>query len=405
MKFLVRVCIIIFCISIFIQNQSWCQIEPIARFGYNACNLDEEIAGLYNPGVILGNPDCVCGVEFNAMDFDGVDDCAVLDQSLKQVLLNDFTMSFYFFVDFHIDPSPLFSIKDTCSNRDSSFLIRYLPLNNEIDIQLSENIADRITFRKTLDPNYCWNHLALSKQDSEYSFYLNGDFIASDDITREIPLGIDHLVQLGNSSCVGFTDQKFAGRIDELLFFNEALPPDQIRNLDIRPDKILSNDTTIFEGNSVVIAFDGSCGTVNWSPLTDLNTTGSDPVATPSETTAYSVEVNHGNCISNDTIVINVVTEDEISCEGLLLPDAFTPNGDGLNDLYKISNAFIIDELKDFSIFDRWGGKLYNSQDKGSGWDGYVGGSDVNPGMFVYTIEYTCKGQDYQKIGNFSLLR
>lgn len=380
------------------------QVQPIASYSFDACDFSDA-SGNYATGTVMGNPLCECGASFNAMEFNGQTDCAVLDDNLKALFLNDFTFSMYFFLGDNSQPTPLFSIKDTCSNRDSSFLIRYFPGNNELELTLNENIADRIAFNVVLDESTCWQHLTLSKKDNDYSFYLNGEFIQSKSIARVIHMGPGHLVQIANSSCVGITDQKFDGKIDEINFYNQALSADQVMSLDIKPDRILSNDTTIFAGNPVVIGFDGSCGNVNWSPTTNLTTSATNPVATPTQTTMYILNVNHGSCIARDTITINVVTEEDITCENILLPDAFTPNGDGLNDLYGISNQFIVESLEELSIMDRWGGILFKTNQKDIMWDGFVDGTPVNPGMFVYMVEYTCKGQLFQKVGNFSVLR
>jgi len=381
--------------------------SPFASFGYNGCNLEEEVANFYQQGVEFGNPSCECGVRGMAMSLDGLDDYAVLDTSLTEDLLKDFSMSFYLFVDDHTLDAPILSIKKDCVSRDSALLIKYLSNTNELEIEISENIGDVMGFRAELPNNFCWHHVVLTKSGTSYSFYLNGVFIESLDIGIEVNLGLDHPVYLGQSECVGLTSQNFHGKIDEFELYNFPLTADQIRNLNVRADQILSNDTTIFEGNSVIIGFDGSCGNVSWSPTTDLNNTGTDPIATPSESTTYALEINHGNggCIARDTIQINVVSESDISCDKLLLPNVFTPNGDGLNDSYGISNLFIVDQLESFGIYDRWGGKLFESNTKGEEWDGSSQNGLINAGMYVYKIKYMCKSESYRKVGNFSLMR
>ena len=391
-------------LSLFVWNNLSAQ-SPFASFGYNGCNLNEEVAGFYQPGVEFGNPGCECGVRSFAMELDGIDDYAVLDTSLTEDLLNDFSMSFYLFVEDHSLKAPILSIKESCISRDSALLIQYLPTTNELEIEINENIGDVMTFKSELPSNFCWHHVVFTKSGSTYSFYLNGNFIESLDIGLEINLNLDYPVYLGQSDCVGTSSQNFHGKIDEFELYNFPLTADEIRNLNVNVDQILSNDTTIFEGNSVVIGFDGSCGNVSWSPNTDLNNPGTDPVATPSQSTTYALEVNHGNCIARDTIQINVVSEEDITCDNLLIPNVFTPNGDGLNDGYGISNLFIIDELESFAIFDRWGGKIFESDTKGETWDGSVSNGAINPGMYVYKISYTCKSDTYRKVGNFSLMR
>jgi gliding motility-associated-like protein len=68
----------------------------------------------------------------------------------------------------------------------------------------------------------------------------------------------------------------------------------------------------------------------------------------------------------------------------------FSPNGDGVNDLFKVEGNTIVSVLS-LRIFDRWGGLVYeryglNPADK-DGWDGTFNGKELNPGVYVYRAE------------------
>jgi gliding motility-associated-like protein len=69
----------------------------------------------------------------------------------------------------------------------------------------------------------------------------------------------------------------------------------------------------------------------------------------------------------------------------LNMPSAFTPNGDGLNDVFRIPPHVSIN-LKEFSIYDRWGNKVFTTQDVHKGWDGTLGGQPATPGVYIYTV-------------------
>ncbi len=69
----------------------------------------------------------------------------------------------------------------------------------------------------------------------------------------------------------------------------------------------------------------------------------------------------------------------------IMIPTAFTPNGDGVNDIFKLVN--VKDEkLVDFRIFNRWGTVLYNSKDIYQGWDGNFKGQAQATGVYGYVI-------------------
>jgi len=100
-----------------------------------------------------------------------------------------------------------------------------------------------------------------------------------------------------------------------------------------------------------------------------------------------------------------VIDPEAIDCSLLLLPNAFTPNGDQLNDQFGISTLFLVDELAYFEVYDRWGGKMWSTTNKNNTWDGTFSGSLVNPGMYIYKVKYTCGGEEFLKVDNFSVIR
>lgn len=82
----------------------------------------------------------------------------------------------------------------------------------------------------------------------------------------------------------------------------------------------------------------------------------------------------------------------QISESKLEMPNAFTPNGDGINDVYKAKDGY--QSLVEFHayIFNRWGQKLYEWTDPAQGWDGKHNGKDVKEG--VYFVLVKAKGAD-----------
>ncbi len=71
----------------------------------------------------------------------------------------------------------------------------------------------------------------------------------------------------------------------------------------------------------------------------------------------------------------------------LMVPNAFTPNGDGKNDIFKVSRT---EQLASFSmqIFNRWGQQIFESRDQSQGWNGYLNGKICDIGSYPYLIQY-----------------
>ena len=108
-----------------------------------------------------------------------------------------------------------------------------------------------------------------------------------------------------------------------------------------------------------------------------------------------------------DDVIINVVDRDIVSCSDLLLPNTFTPNGDGINDNFGISNPFLIEQLISFEIFDKWGGRLFQTNDITGTWDGrrLDSGVEVGNSSYVYRVSYICEGNNELITGVVNVLR
>ena len=118
------------------------------------------------------------------------------------------------------------------------------------------------------------------------------------------------------------------------------------------------------------------------------------------ESGIYSVKVfNSYNCSFSDTIFIAE------ECPTLIyIPDAFTPNNDGHNDLFQI----IANNIKEFDlvIFDRWGEKVFHTTDPQQGWDGTYNSSNCVDGVYYYQfLMKDSHGKAHGKTGTLTLMR
>jgi len=89
----------------------------------------------------------------------------------------------------------------------------------------------------------------------------------------------------------------------------------------------------------------------------------------------------------------------------LLIPDAFSPNGDGVNDIFRpVSSKDII--INSFTVFDRWGKPVYEGSGKSIGWDGTDKGRPANAGTYHYLLQYvSLKGKPVVLKGTITLVR
>lgn len=121
--------------------------------------------------------------------------------------------------------------------------------------------------------------------------------------------------------------------------------------------------------------------TANVSAI-DQNSSGIFITASLSADNDFYIQYRKGSCYSEKAKVsVKVVDETVVS-----IPNAFSPNGDGVNDVLKIrvTGLFV---LKDFAIYDREGHKIFNTKDISLTWDGRYGGRDVPIGTYYYIIQ------------------
>lgn len=144
-----------------------------------------------------------------------------------------------------------------------------------------------------------------------------------------------------------------------------------------------------------------SITSIAWTPSATL-TCGDcqNPVATPPSSTYYTITVVDGaGCTVSDSVLVSIISEQ------LLIPTAFSPNDDGVNDIFRAKN----NNLSKFNmqVYNRWGEKVFESDDISEGWDGTF--RTVEQGLGVYTWQCQYQFAGTTKIltakGNVTLLR
>jgi gliding motility-associated-like protein len=164
---------------------------------------------------------------------------------------------------------------------------------------------------------------------------------------------------------------------------------------------------TINLGESVnldVTALTGILSTAVWTPSTGLNCTDCfNPVSSAVESITYFVDGTDVNgCKADDSVRINV-----IPIYNIFIPNAFTPNGDGFNDFFEVMGNKEAWKQFEVKLFNRWGEKVYESNDMNFKWDGVFKSRMLEPTVLVYTIRLVYLDNYTEKIhkGTVTLIR
>ncbi len=267
---------------------------------------------------------------------------------------------------------------------------------------------------------YCMSQMQVHFKDFKYQSFV--DFMPSsssvcidEDITfslfdpacSDIPPFVESLIwDFGDNSfstaLSPIHSYGYADKFDVMLVVNKThqcidtiikeITVNPFPHLNLGPDMELAQCTKVTlqsmaNGNSVL-----------WS--TGETTDVIELVNIPNDTILWVEAVNKG-CKSSDTLRIKVIPQQE----KLFFPNAFTPNGDGINDVFAPVGQLDNAAQYHLMIYDRWGQLIYESVDPHIGWNGNSTGS----GVYIYKVIYEmtdCAGNDksYTKLSAFTLI-
>ena len=143
---------------------------------------------------------------------------------------------------------------------------------------------------------------------------------------------------------------------------------------------------TIPEGASKFIHVRDSVGKqYTWTPRVQLSAYDqqyTEFIATGSDVEYLIKITDQHTCVTVDTMLLQVLKK-----KGYYLPTGFTPNGDGLNDVVR---PYLVGMkgLKNFSVFNRWGNLVFQTNREGEGWNGKLNGEDLDSGVYIWMLEF-----------------
>jgi len=172
------------------------------------------------------------------------------------------------------------------------------------------------------------------------------------------------------------------------------------------PPNTVTWDTSIVIGETTVLpGYAGTGFTYTWTPVTDLScTTCPNPVCSSTVDATYTVYISDlmGCFTGQSTFTVYILPLSSVD-----VPTAFTPNGDGTNDVVYVA-GWGIKKLNYFRIYNRWGELVFETNDIKIGWDGTYEGVPQNTETYVYEVSvepYVDKGKTVFKKGAIKLLR
>lgn len=182
------------------------------------------------------------------------------------------------------------------------------------------------------------------------------------------------------------------------------IPNSESFRLDLGPDR------TIPLGDSLLLAPDVDFEPVRWAwnPSSGLSTPDSwISYVQPLESTVYTLQLEtETGCLISDDIRITVD-----ATSPAYLPNAFSPNGDGVNDLFTVYGSQAVDQVVQLEVYDRWGNQLFSRRqfpvnDPQFGWDGRTREKALSPGTYLYRAEIRLISGEILKIsGGINLIR
>jgi gliding motility-associated-like protein len=159
------------------------------------------------------------------------------------------------------------------------------------------------------------------------------------------------------------------------------------------------------EGNcdgGVMIGHIAEGGSISWAPAEGLSdVVAAQPWARPDFTTTYVLTVENGPCKASDEVTVYA------DCFSFFAPNSFTPNGDGLNDVF----AIMAEGIAEFRmvVADRWGNPVFISEDPGMVWNGNVQAGDyfAPDGVYNWRAVIRFRGRTDEEIfiGHVNILR
>ncbi len=184
----------------------------------------------------------------------------------------------------------------------------------------------------------------------------------------------------------------------------------EIISFDEDPDSF--DDRAEFQGNDIVVIPENTTGIIEYA-LDDIDGSYQDSTRFGNATLeTHTIFIKRNGCITSIEVSPNDNDTDPNNPNNnpddlLIIPEYFTPNGDGFHDTWLITDTSntLLDTNSKIFVFDRYGKLLTQLIPDGSGWDGFYGGQQMPSSEYWFSLEYVQNNTPKRITGHFSLIR
>jgi gliding motility-associated-like protein len=253
---------------------------------------------------------------------------------------------------------------------------------------------------------------------------------AQDEVTVSVFDGINLTLSGDTSICAATQTTLYASGADNYVWSPEAFlnnafianpiaqPPSTTTYTVTATDNngCVANGTVVIEVYEQTLNPDYDTLLCKGEPLTLYAPQGSNYVWTYQQQTISSSSTANANTISGGTVQLNYLDDNGCAaakqyivqinntCDFVVVPSAFSPNGDGKNDVFRIIKAGVKNYT--MKIYNRWGQLIFETNDLNGGWDGNIQGVPAPVGTYVYVLLADLQnGDKVTQQGNVTLLR
>ncbi|MEZ4918576.1 MAG: gliding motility-associated C-terminal domain-containing protein [Saprospiraceae bacterium] len=176
--------------------------------------------------------------------------------------------------------------------------------------------------------------------------------------------------------------------------------------VNLLPEVMIENGDSVLIaiGDSVQLFAPSGFASYLWEPAAGLSCTDCpSPWASPDSTTVYTVTVGtEDGCSAQATF--RVVAWPPCDGRRLKIPNAITPDGDGVNDLFRVVPFEGFEMVASLTVYDRWGEKVYENSGAAE-WDATIDGKPAPSDVYVYIVEILCSGNKEKIVGDVTVIR
>ncbi|NOT36207.1 MAG: T9SS type B sorting domain-containing protein [Saprospiraceae bacterium] len=256
------------------------------------------------------------------------------------------------------------------------------------------NLITNLTQPNCPDDISALNSLVIQGGEGPYTYFIDGNSITQFPLSNLSP-GLHDVKIIDKNGC------EFSSNF--------------IINTPSAIDVMLPADLKINEGTDITLQFSSttpadSIASIEWQPAEKLSCSNCPNPTTRNldDENIFTVLITNKNgCTATADIRINLIKK------GFWVPNAFSPNGDGINDIFHPEGVEeAIKSISTFQIYDRWGALMYRNDNipgtdlKRSGWNGMFNNQSVNPGVYTYMIivEWN-SGEKQNFLGDITVVR